>query len=256
VVVDAIGATPAQRVGFTNSNGNFQTTFTPQTTGTGLSVLAAFVDATHPYLSTAALNDSTIVGGAVVVTPSQTTIAPGASRQFSAVVEGTSNQAVTWSVTGGGSISATGLFTSNGVVGTFFVRATSVADPSMVGIAQVTVAALTLCEGSCRYDGTWTLCTGGATCQPSVFFNPTVTIQVLSAFAAGNLNFSCAGGAFDRFTFNVSPDGAFDGPFRFAECIAGAISGTLSAEHLTFTILRVDAFGGRTSTSFEGTRVH
>jgi hypothetical protein len=139
VVVDAIGATPAQRVGFTNSSGNFQTTFTPQTTGLGLSVLAAFVDATHPYLSNAALNDSTLVGGAVVVTPPQTTIAPGASRQFTAVVEGTSNQAVTWSVTGGGSITQTGLFTSNRIAGTFFVTATSVADPSMVGIAQVTI---------------------------------------------------------------------------------------------------------------------
>jgi hypothetical protein len=144
VVVDAVGATPAQRVGFTDSSGNFQTTFTPQSTGMGLSVLAAFVDATHPYLSSATLNDSTIVGGAVIVTPPQTTITLGASRQFSAVVQGTSNQAVTWSVTGGGSITHTGLFTSAGVAGTFFVKATSLADPSMVGVAQVTVGV-----GSC-----------------------------------------------------------------------------------------------------------
>jgi hypothetical protein len=144
VVVDAVGATPAQRVGFTNSTGNFQTTFTPQITGMGLSVLAAFVDATHPYLTNAALIDTTLVGRAVIVTPSQTTITLGASHQFSAVVQGTSNQAVTWSVTGGGSITQTGLFTSAGVAGTFFVKATSVADPSMVGVAQITVGA-----GSC-----------------------------------------------------------------------------------------------------------
>jgi hypothetical protein len=78
--------------------------------------------------------------GGMVVTPSQTTIAPGASRQFTAVVEDTDIQDVTWAVSGGGSITQTGLFTSNGNLGTFFVTATSVADPDSVGIAQVTVA--------------------------------------------------------------------------------------------------------------------
>ena len=102
----------------------------------------------------------------VVVAPAQVTLSPGASQQFAVVVEGASNQAVTWTVDGGGTITATGRFTSNGTEGTFFVRATSVEDPDAVGIAQITVrtnppppppAYPCVDEPYCTYSGTWTL---------------------------------------------------------------------------------------------------
>ena len=136
VAVTATGVTPAQRTGLTDATGQFQTTFTATGNSATLDILAALVDGEFPFLSLAPLSATTRLvrtGGGVVVTPSQTTIAPGASRQF------TANQTVTWTVNGGGSITSSGLFTSNGTVGTFFVSATSVADPSEVGVAQVTV---------------------------------------------------------------------------------------------------------------------
>lgn len=142
VIADAVNASPAQRTGVTNATGAFNTTFTPSSTAVTLNVLATLVDPSLPFMSLAALTDtrSFAPGNGVTVTPSQTTIAPGAARQFSAAVSGTANQTVTWTVSGGGTVSAAGLFTSSGTLGTFFVTATSVADANSVGVAQVTVA--------------------------------------------------------------------------------------------------------------------
>ena len=55
-------------------------------------------------------------------------------------MEDSFDQEVNWVVNGGGTITATGLFTSNGTPGTFNVTATSVANPQSVGAAVVTVA--------------------------------------------------------------------------------------------------------------------
>jgi hypothetical protein len=54
----------------------------------------------------------------------------GASRTFSASVSGTSNLAVTWSVveSGGGTVSAAGVYTAPAIPGTYTVKATSQAD--------------------------------------------------------------------------------------------------------------------------------
>jgi hypothetical protein len=272
VVVDAVGATPAQRVGFTNSTGNFQTTFTPQTNGMGLSVLAAFVDATHPYLSNAALTDSTFVGGAVVVTPSQTTIAPGASRQFSAVVEGASNQAVTWSVTGGGgSITQTGLFASNGTPGTFFVTATSVANPDSVGVAQVTVTGSDQpCVGQgCLYSGIYTFRISGGFEEsvPSAgaagLSHPLISSgRVVGVGGPLNyrLRYSCGLSNLETHLDITVENENLTAPTNFTGAVTigqgcsyvpgTPVSGTVSAGALTFTIN-----AGSETLSFEGTRL-
>ena len=136
VAVTAAGVTPAQRTGTTDSTGHFQTPVTAAANSATFDILAALVDGEFPFLSLAPLSATTRLvrtGGGVVVTPPQTTIQPGTSPPFSA------NQTVTWRVNAGGSITSSGLFTSNGTSGTFFVTATSVADPSEVGAAQVTV---------------------------------------------------------------------------------------------------------------------
>lgn len=141
VAIDATGATPAQRTGLTDATGTFTTSFTPQSGNLTFDVTAALVDGNYPFLSLAPLVATTRLTrttGGVVVTPSQTTIAPGQSRQF------TANQSVTWTVSGGGTITSSGMFTSNSTQGVFFVTATSVVDPTEVGIAQVTVQAPTL----------------------------------------------------------------------------------------------------------------
>jgi hypothetical protein len=60
-------------------------------------------------------------------------------QQFSASVTGTSNTGVTWSASGGGTISSTGLYTAGSSAGSYIVTATSVADSSKSAQAKVTV---------------------------------------------------------------------------------------------------------------------
>jgi len=63
--------------------------------------------------------------------------------QFIATVTNSTNQAVTWTATGG-TISSTGLFTAGTVPGTFSVTATSVADPTASITTPVTINAVTI----------------------------------------------------------------------------------------------------------------
>lgn len=87
--------------------------------------------------------------GTITVKLNQTslTILAGAQQQFTAVVTGTSNTAVSWSVdsiaggSGGvGTISAAGLYSAPQESGTHVVTATSVADTTKSASATVTVA--------------------------------------------------------------------------------------------------------------------
>ena len=74
----------------------------------------------------------------VTVSPKTVTMFTNRTKQFTATVVGTANNAVTWS-TDGGSISTSGLFTSPPTPGTFTVTATSQADPTKFASATVTV---------------------------------------------------------------------------------------------------------------------
>ncbi|MDP1832318.1 MAG: hypothetical protein Q8K67_09690 [Geothrix sp.] len=79
----------------------------------------------------------------VVITPNQVNIIPGAIQTFTAVVAATGDTNVTWSIqegAAGGSITAAGEYTAPLVSGTYHVVATSVADPTLSGLAIVTVA--------------------------------------------------------------------------------------------------------------------
>jgi hypothetical protein len=91
---------------------------------------------------------STPPSPAVTVQLSVTSIslAPGAQQQFTAVVKGTSNTAVTWSVDGiaggnstAGPVTSAGLYTAPSQAGTHIVASTSVADTTKSASAQVTV---------------------------------------------------------------------------------------------------------------------
>lgn len=78
----------------------------------------------------------------LTVSPSGVSVAPGATQQFAATVDGQASTAVTWSAVGG-TISATGLLTvpSAAVVGsTVTVTATSTADGTLKQSVVVTVA--------------------------------------------------------------------------------------------------------------------
>jgi hypothetical protein len=81
----------------------------------------------------------------VSVTPATANVAVGESQQFSAMVTGTTNTAVTWSVAGGapnGTISPAGLYLAPAVVpapAQVTVSAASQADPTKIGTATVTI---------------------------------------------------------------------------------------------------------------------
>ncbi|MGD0270756.1 MAG: putative Ig domain-containing protein [Candidatus Sulfotelmatobacter sp.] len=77
---------------------------------------------------------------AVTITPATTTVASGASTQFTALVTNTSNVAVTWSASPG-TISSTGLYQAPTVTSNTAatVTATSVADATKSATAAVTV---------------------------------------------------------------------------------------------------------------------
>ena len=77
----------------------------------------------------------------LALTPSSVTLAPNATQQFTATVQGTSNTAVTWTATAG-SITGNGLFTAPEPTLSALVRvtATSVADPTQHASSVVTIA--------------------------------------------------------------------------------------------------------------------
>lgn len=84
---------------------------------------------------------STITSVASLCTPS--TVATSATSQCTATVQGTGtfSSAVSWSVTGGGTINASGLFTAPTTAASVDIAATSAQDPTKSGSATITVQA-------------------------------------------------------------------------------------------------------------------
>lgn len=80
---------------------------------------------------------------AVTINPGTAELWPSQSKLFTASVSGGGSQAVTWSVLGGdthGTLTGTsGLYTAPDLPGTYTVLATSVANPTLIGKALVTV---------------------------------------------------------------------------------------------------------------------
>lgn len=76
----------------------------------------------------------------VSVSPTASSVQPGATEQFAALVSGTSNTAVTWSASGG-TITASGLYTAPSTTGTYTITAVSGADSSKSASALVVVSA-------------------------------------------------------------------------------------------------------------------
>lgn len=76
------------------------------------------------------------------IQPSAAQLVAGGTVNFAAVVTGAANAAVNWSVVeaGGGTIDGAGLYTAPQTAGTFHVRASIVADPTVQATAPVTVA--------------------------------------------------------------------------------------------------------------------
>src|SRR5258708_570535 len=78
----------------------------------------------------------------VSISPTSATLNGGGTQQFTATVTGTTNTAVTWSLTGAGTLSGTGLYTAPATVAsqtTATVTATSQADTTKSASATVTI---------------------------------------------------------------------------------------------------------------------
>lgn len=96
----------------------------------------------------------------VAISPTQVTLGLRGGCQFTAIVSGTSNTGVIWSVSpeGGGSVTATGLYTAPNVAGTYYVKATSKADPAKSDQATVIVTGGAV---QSEYTGTITISNTG-----------------------------------------------------------------------------------------------
>ena len=94
----------------------------------------------------------------ISVMQGDTWLKTGAQEQFSALITGSTDKAVTWTVVESdcGSIDAQGLFTAPGAEGSCTVKAMSLADPSKVATSKVTVANAAWTPGfSISRAGTW-----------------------------------------------------------------------------------------------------
>ena len=189
-----------------------------------------------------AVSVTPVNGGGIQVslTPSGVNLVSGETQTFTATVTGTNNPSVTWSASGG-AITQQGVYTAPTVksVTTFFVTATSNADPKQQAIAAVVVEpangqALTITNGNLpegqmgsAYDAIFTA-TGGT--QPYTWtmsgnLPPGLTLTKsngqLSGMpgSAGTFNFSVtvtdakAQKAQKSFTLTIlAANGNFDGP--------------------------------------------
>ncbi|MBZ5683812.1 MAG: beta-propeller fold lactonase family protein [Acidobacteriia bacterium] len=85
------------------------------------------------------------VSVSITLTPSSANVIAGATQQFTATVSGSANTAVTWTVSGGGTVSSSGLYTAPSSLttpATVTVKATAQADTSKSKSASVTIPAI------------------------------------------------------------------------------------------------------------------
>ncbi|HLL04218.1 MAG TPA: hypothetical protein VK539_26770 [Myxococcaceae bacterium] len=114
----------------------------PNTVGTYHVVATSVADPSQSATATVTVTQPEVI--TVSISPSAVTLAPGALQAFSAVVTGTQNTSVTWSVQeggAGGTVTAQGVYTAPAAEGTYHVVARSVDNPSRSATATVTVSA-------------------------------------------------------------------------------------------------------------------
>src|SRR6266851_4339860 len=118
----------------------------PGTTGTYHVVATSVADTSKKDTATVTVTSTPVI--VVSISPQAASVVTGGTAPFTATVTGTTagqSTAVTWSVqeAGGGTVSAAGVYTAPGTAGTYHVVATSVADTSKTGTANVFVTTLT-----------------------------------------------------------------------------------------------------------------
>ena len=128
----------------------------PGTPGTYHVVATSQADPSRSATATVTVNAAPVVS--VSLSPPSASVLVGQTQSFTATVTGTANTAVTWTVSGSGSIAPSGntaVYTAPSTAGTYQVIATSVGDPSKSASATVTVslAPLPSVSGTISYPG-------------------------------------------------------------------------------------------------------
>ena len=172
---------------------------------------------------------------AVSISPTSASILVNATQQFTATVTGTTNTSVTWSVTGGGSVSSSGLFTAPSSAASCTVKATSVADTTKSASAVVTVSATPTVSVS--ISPTSASVTTGSTQQ----FTATVT-----GSSNTSVTWSVTGGG------SVSSSGLFTAPSAAASCTVKATSVADTTKSAS-AVVTVTASGSDTNIAPSGT---
>jgi hypothetical protein len=147
---------PAQQTQFTAAvSGTTNTAVTWKTSGgtvtsSGL-YTAPSLNGTYTVTATSAADSTKSASANITVTqPTQVSISvspgtaslqAGGQQQFTAIISGTSNTAVTWTASGG-TITTSGLYTAPAAAGTYTVKAVSAASSSTSASATVSVSAL------------------------------------------------------------------------------------------------------------------
>ena len=130
-----------------------------------LSLLVATVAALDACGNAETSSDPGAQSVQVGVQPSSTTLGFGQTLTLQAVVTGTANTAVTWSIVEQGSavgtITSGGLYTAPGVAGTFHIRAVSAADPTVYGESTATVQAQAPATCTSFTYSSWSTCSNG-----------------------------------------------------------------------------------------------
>jgi len=131
-----------------------------------------------------------VPGVSISISPTSATLNPGQSRPFTATVSGSSNKAVSWSLSPqAGTLSSSGLYTAPSTVTSqqiVTITATSAADPSQAGAATVTLVPVSV--------STFSITASAPTPNPlnrGQSATSTVTVTSLNVFN-GSVSFTCS----------------------------------------------------------------
>lgn len=179
--------------GTTDSSGQASFSYRAPTLPTGCSdgpvcggITAAFTD--QDGLHTDALTVGVDEAVEVTVSPGTVTLVPGRQATFAATVEGTSDQSVAWTATGG-TITTAGVYTAGNTPGTYTVTATSNTDPSKSASASVSVVSASTLSGQLSFTD-HSAPTGGAVSDISE------QASIVAEYTNGTLTIDSATGAF------------------------------------------------------------
>jgi hypothetical protein len=167
-------------------------------------------------------------GIAVSISPTSSSMVTGGTQQFSATVSGTTSTRVTWSVaSGGGTISASGLYTAPSTAGTASVVATSVADSRSSALANVTINAsvTVLLSASPTSVSFGSVLVGGSASQAVTLSNTGNSAVAVSSASLTGSGFSLSG---LTFPFTLAAGSSQTAAVTFAPSSTGTASGTVS----------------------------